>query len=83
MWSAKIINNNPTQLTLNHHKGLKSYYCQTYQPSITLEEEEGEGELWKRKIEDIRKFQRERPQQEITGDQAEKLIAIYLSLIHI
>ena len=36
-----------------------------------MEDEEGEGDLWKRKIEEIRKFQRERPQQEITGEQAE------------
>ena len=76
VWSANIINCNPTPIAINRNNEVKSYYCQTYKPSITIEDEEGEGELWKRKVEEIRRFQRERPQQEITGEQAEKLIAI-------
>ena len=39
--------------------------------------------MWKRKVEEIRRFQRERPQQEITGEQAEKLIAIYQAYQHV
>ena len=83
IWSANIINCNNTPLVLNHDPELKSYYCQTHKPSITMDDEEEERDLWKRKIEEIRTFQRERPQHEITQKQAEKLITIYQTYQHV
>ena len=46
------------------------------------DEEEGR-ELWERKIEEIRTFQGEQPQQEITKKQAENLILIYNTYQHV
>ena len=36
IWSANIINCNPTPIALNQDPGLENYYCQTHEPSIIM-----------------------------------------------
>ena len=82
-WSANIINCMSTPTALSQDPGLKSYYCQRREPSITMAEEEEHKALWKQKLEEIITFQRERPLQEISEQQSKKLMAIYNDYQHV
>ena len=48
IWTANIINCNPTPTALNQDPGLKNYYCRTHEPSIIVNDEEENRELWEK-----------------------------------
>ena len=83
IWSAKIINCNPTPTALNQDPVLKNYYCRNHEPSMIINDEEDNSELWEKKLEEIRIFERNRPNQEISKTQVENLIKIYQKYQHI
>ena len=83
IWSAKIINCHPTPTALNQDPVLKNYYCRTHEPFMVINDEEDNSELWEKKLEEIRVFQRSRPNQEITKTQVENLIKIYQKYQHV
>ena len=53
-WSTNIINCMSSPIALSQDPGLKSYYCQRREPSVTMAEEEESKALWEQKLEEIR-----------------------------
>ena len=83
IWSAKVVNCNHTPTALNQGPVLKNYYCRNHETSMIKNDEDDNSELWEKKLEEIRIFQRNRPNQEISKKQVENLIKIYQKYQHV